>query len=457
MGTGGGEHSLRARLTGMMRGSGVGARLVRGTMGAGGISIARLATNAGIAFLLGRLLGPAGYGSYAFFVANVALFAPMCTLGFDLLAARELSAARATDDQGLGRRFSDYAPMAVWRMALVFCSGFVLISLAHNFYRGTGFEITIVLEAVAIALTAQLRLSQGALRGLGRISLGQFVLVLPSLVNLALFIAMLALLRPSAQLAIATFAAGTAITLPFAWFAVRRAIGHLPPEAAILTERKLWRRAAFVLGITQLANIASEQVPVLVTGYMTNAAEVGLLDMARRFALFASVALTVVNIPLGPLLSELYRTGRMDKFQAIAIRSTGFGVMASLGITLIYALFGRVILDVVDPDFTASYAALLILCAGYVVNTMTGPVQLALTMSGHERDSLKGVVGALACNLVVSLSLTPFIGHLGGAIAGACGQLVWNLTLTVFLWKRLGIRTDFFALFSRQRMAPGSP
>lgn len=453
----GDKPTMQSRLTALMHGSGVGARLVRGTMGAGGISVARLATNAGIAFMLGRLLGPAGYGSYAFFVANVALFAPMCTLGFDLLAARELSGAKATGDTEVGRRFAGYAPMAVWRMALVFCTGFVLISLTHNFYRGTGFELTIVLEAAAIALTAQLRLAQGSLRGLGRVSVGQFVLILPSLVNLVLFIAMLALFRPSAQLAIATFAAGTAIALPFAWYLVRGAIGHFPVEAAMLAEKKFWRRAAFFLGITQLANIASEQVPVLVTGYMTNPTEVGLLDMARRFALFASVALMVVNIPLGPILSELYRTGRMEKFQVIAIRSTAFAVMASLGLTIVYVLIGRFLLRTVDADFGASYAALLILCAGYVINTMTGPVQLALTMSGHERDSLKGVISALACNLVVSLTLTPFIGHLGGAIAGACGQLVWNLTLTFLLWKRLGIRTDIFALFSKRHVAPGSP
>jgi O-antigen/teichoic acid export membrane protein len=419
-------------------------------MGAGGISLARLAIGAGMAFLLGHLLGPTEYGSYAFFVANIALLSPLCTLGYDVLAARELSAAKAVGDGNLAARFGRHAPLAVWRTAAVVSSGFVLVSLAHNFYRGTGFEITIVLEAVAIALTAQLRLSQGALRGVGKVSLGQFfLLIMPPLTNLLLFVAMLAFLRPSADLAISTFVAGTAVAFPLAMLAVRREIGGDATDRTSKAQRRIWRRASIYLGVTQIVYVASEQMPVVITGYLTNPTEVGLLDMARRFATFASIGLTVINVPLGPLLSELHRTGKMKQFQALAVRSTLFGVLVSTGLTMLYAIFGVQILHMIDSAFTDSYIALIVLCFGYIVNTMTGPVQLALTMSGHERDSLKGVASALICNFVLTASLTPFIGHLGGAIAGAAGQMVWNVTLSFLLWKRLGIRTDVFALLAR--------
>lgn len=443
----------------LTHGSSVPARLTRGILGAGGISLARLATGAGIAFLLGHLLGPTEYGAYAFFVANVTLLAPLCTLGFDVLAARELSAARVTGDTALTTRFIHHAPAAVARTAVLVCSGLIILSLVYNFYHGKGFELTIVLEAVAIALTAQLRLNQGSLRGLGKISLGQFLLlIMPPLTNLALFVALLAFLQPSANLAIATFVAGSAVAFPLAMIAVRKTVGSIAlasAERASVEEKRKWARASLILGVTQIVYVASEQVPVLVTGYMTNQTEVGLLDMARRFATFASIALTVINVPLGPLLSELYRTGKLGSFQSLAVRSTVLAVAASTSLTVVYALFGKFILHSVNSAFTDSYTALLVMCLGYIVNTMTGPVQLALTMSGHERDSLKGVAGALICNVILAVSLIPFLGHLGGAIAGACGQMVWNVTLSFMLWRRLRMRTDIFALFAARRSEPG--
>ncbi|GGY96731.1 hypothetical protein GCM10011614_09530 [Novosphingobium colocasiae] len=441
---------LTARLRTLAAGNGVMARLMRGIIGSGGVWVLRLAMTLGMSFLLGHLLGPTEYGRYAYLVASVTLFAPLCSLGYDMLAAREYAAARAGDDQAGEAALARTLPAAVWKNAALVMLVFIPATAAYNAWRGQPWGTIVLLEALGIVLTAQLRLAQGSLRGLGRVSQGQlYQLILPPLLNLVLFVAGLIVLRPSADLAIITFVAGLALACPLALRAVTRAASRLDvtPSAEA---RKVWARSAMVLGVTQIMFVANEQVPVVVTGLLSSSTEVGLLDMARRFALFASIALNVIALPLGPILAEMYRKGDMEAFRRVSLQTTYAGVGISVTITLAYLVCGRWALHLIDPQFGAAYWAMLVMCLGYVINTMTGPVPLALTMTGFERDAVKGIVGGIVINIAACALLVPLIGHMGAAIGSVLGQFVWNSILAVLVRRRLGMALDILALFERR-------
>jgi len=448
-----GGQSSSARLRTLAAGNGVMARLVRGVLGSGGVWVLRLAMTLGMSFLLGHLLGPTEYGRYAYLVASVTLFAPLCSLGYDMLAAREFASARAGGNAAEEAALAHTLPTAVWKNAAIVMLFFIPATMAYNAWRQQPWGTIVLLEATGVVITAQLRLVQGSLRGLGRVSQGQlYQLILPPLLNLALFAAALIALRPSADLAIVTFVAGLVIAYPLGARAVRRA-ASAQDVAANAETRKLWARSAMVLGVTQIMFVANEQVPVVVTGLLGSSTEVGLLDMARRFALFASIALNVIALPLGPILAEMYRKGDMEAFRRVSLQTTYAGVGISISITLAYLACGRWLLHLIDPEFSAAYGAMLVMCLGYVINTMTGPVPLALTMTGFERDAVKGIVGGIIVNLAACVILVPLIGHMGAAIGSVLGQFVWNSILAVLVRRRLGMALDILALFERRGRA----
>jgi hypothetical protein len=210
-----GGGGVRESLGRILAGSGPMARLARGVLGSGGVWILRLGSTLGLAFLLGHLLGPSEYGVYATVVAHVTLFAPMCCLGYDMLATREFVVARTNGDVEQEVALAHALPRGVWITSAVMLVLFVPASVAWGYFRGKGFEQTILFEALGIALTAHLRLIQGQLRGLGRVSLGQvYQLILPPVLNLVLFVALLAVFPPSAMLAIVTFIAALVIVWP---------------------------------------------------------------------------------------------------------------------------------------------------------------------------------------------------------------------------------------------------
>lgn len=444
----------RGRLTRLRTGQGAMARLSRGILGSGGVWIIRLATTIGMSFLLGHLLGPTEYGVYANVVANVTLFAPLCSLGYDMLATREFAAARAGEEIEREAALARTLPWVVWRSAALMLLLFVPLSIAYNVYSGKGFEWTVLLEALGIALTAQMRLVQGSLRGLGQVSLGQlYQLVVPPVLNLVLFVALLAVFRPSAMLGIATFVGGLVLVYPLAARAVRKLASSISATASPAT-RKAWRRAALVLGVTQIMAVANDQLPLVLTGWLRDSTQVGLLDIARRFALFASIALNVIQLPLGPIMAEMYRKGDMAGFRRVALQTTYVGVGISLFITLVYALIGHQLLHVIGPAFGEAWAAMLVMCLGYVINTMTGPVPMALTMTGHENDAVRGIAAGITINFLTCIALVPWLGHLGAAIGSVAGQFVWNVLLAIIVRRRFGMALDIFALFERRATPP---
>jgi O-antigen/teichoic acid export membrane protein len=83
---------------------------------------------------------------------------------------------------------------------------------------------------------------------------------------------------------------------------------------------------------------------------------------------------------------------------------------------------------------------LIILAAGQLINVAFGSVGLFLTMTGYERDTLRGQVIALVVNALAAVILIPPYGAVGAALAVAIGLVTWNAALAISFVQRLGFR-----------------
>ena len=67
-------------------------------------------------------------------------------------------------------------------------------------------------------------------------------------------------------------------------------------------------------------------------------------------------------------------------------------------------------------------------------------------MTGHERDTVKGMSIAMLANVVMNFILIPQYGMVGAATATAISYAIWNVILWQFVWKRHSIETMAFCL-----------
>jgi O-antigen/teichoic acid export membrane protein len=82
---------------------------------------------------------------------------------------------------------------------------------------------------------------------------------------------------------------------------------------------------------------------------------------------------------------------------------------------------------------------LLMLTVGQTVNAATGVVHVLLNMTGHGRDTLRGVALGAATGLILGVALIPAFGLNGAAIASTLGIIAENLYLVLRVRLRLHI------------------
>ena len=85
---------------------------------------------------------------------------------------------------------------------------------------------------------------------------------------------------------------------------------------------------------------------------------------------------------------------------------------------------------------------LCIVAIGQLTNAAFGSVAALLNMTGHEKDTMRGMFIAFVVNVVLNLVLVPEYGMVGAATATAISIFILNAVLRYYVKKRLGIESS---------------
>ena len=96
--------------------------------------------------------------------------------------------------------------------------------------------------------------------------------------------------------------------------------------------------------------------------------------------------------------------------------------------------------------YGGSGAALGILAIGQLCDAAFGSVVFLLNMTGHERDTVRGLSIGVVVNALLNLALIPLFGINGAAAATALTLLIWNVLLWRAVRRRLGIDSTALGL-----------
>lgn len=402
-----------------------------------------------VSILLARLLGPEGYGVYAFALAVVMLLALPTQAGLPTLLVREVARYDADGDwsrlTGLLRRGNQ----AVALLALAVASVAAVIAIARGSALSAEERATFLWALCLVPLYSLGNLRGAALRGLRRVISGQFpeYVVRPGvfagclLASLAVFgtaggpdggIGPAEAMALHASAALVAFLVGVAL--------LRGGLPDAARSAARRYDSRTWLRS--LLPLTLLAGISmiNNQMDVVLLGLLSTDAEVGIYRAALSASMPVVFALSAVNLVVAPHFSRLFAGGDLAGLQRLVTWSARVAAGVAVPAGLLLALFGTPLLGFVFGEpFAAGGAALAILVAGQLVNAMAGSVGNLLNMTGHERETVLGVGVAAAANLALNVALIPSWGMEGAATATAASLVVWNVLLVVRARRRLGI------------------
>jgi O-antigen/teichoic acid export membrane protein len=437
------KNRLDARLA---RHGNLGAALVKGVLGTAGVKIAHGILGFVTAIVLAKMLGPSGYGTYAFVMALVGFLAIPSELGVPGLAVREIATTNARKDWSHMRGFviRSHQMIGLMSVCLAALGGLALLAWGHKLDSTKLACMWLGLVLVPLVSLGALRGSM--LRGLRKVVLGQIPeQVVRPLVLLLLILALYAIGHgvdtPVGVMIVQIVSVAVAFACGLVFFLRNR-----PRELSSATPRfrtSVWLQSSIPFGLSAAMQLINGRTDILVLGMFREDAEVGVYRVAVQMATIIVFAQQAVNAIQGPHVAHLYASGDMKKLQKMITRSSRAILMFSLPIVVLICAFGDLIIKFAfGSQYTAAYWPLVILSFGQLVNASMGAVANVLNMTGHERDTTRIILVGAILNVTLNFTLAPVFGMTGAAAATAGGLIVWNLLMWRQAYKRTGIETS---------------
>jgi len=391
--------------------------------------------------ILARLLGPTGYGTYAYAMAWVMVLFIPANLGINNLLIREIASYRSQSSWGLLKG------VLRWGHIGVFISSLTVALLAAGvawflFKTATPVALTFWIALIYLPFHSQNSVYSSAMCGLKHVVLGQIPV---NLVRPLVFLGLLSGLQLSGIIAITpTRIMGLNVIAAAVALIVGRLLlkRYTPTEVAtaqpIYTPR-VWLRSMvsfiFIGGMFAVNNRAD----VIMLGVLIGTEPAGVYQIASRGAGLVTLILMAINSPLGPAIASLHKQQDKLRLQRIVTQSARAALIATLLLVTGLVVFRHWFMLIFGPGFIKGTTALVILSMGQLINVAIGSVGLLLNMSGHERFSAVGVGLAALLNIVLNAAFIPVWGINGAAIATVTSMVTWNVLLAIGVHRKLNI------------------
>ena len=442
-----------SKIKSTLGGSGNRAQLLRGGIGALVLKVLNIGLSLGTSIVLTRALGAESFGIYVYIFALVALLSVPAQFGMTTLIIRETVRAETEEDWGLLRgiwRWTNITTSIISIVLIIFCIGYFILFADSNDKLS---DNNVFLYAiVAIPFLALSGLRSASLQGLRKIAQSQIPegIIRPKvLIALILFYGFFISHDITSATAVMLSVLSIIISFIFgAWLLHRETPVEVLKKPKPQYKTKLWLKSVIPFSLLEGVGVINTQTDIVMLGMFGSAVDVGLYRIASQGASITTVGLTVVAMAAMPYFARFYAQGDILKLGKIAVITARASMLLAIPLSLLFIFYGDTILTIAFGDeFANGYAILVVLTIVQLINAVFGTSGRILNMTGHEKDTLKGMLVATFCNILLNFILIPSYGAVGAAWATGTSILIRNVMLWVMVYHRLGIDTSVFGIF----------
>ena len=401
-----------------------------------------------VTVMLGRKLGVAGLGEYAFAITVVAVLAIPVSYGCGTTLLRVGSAAC---NSGV---WAETKGLAVWSVCLAFVAPALLL-LAYLSYKFLvpghqivgGISLPIVSLLAAVLLFDQLAaLRSVMLRAVDKPLLAQMpeMLVRPlclitmillvdqwSQGNLQLIHAMFAI----AFAALSAMLTGRIMALRALPDDYYRSSPEYRPNEWLISSSHVTLSSGLV--------VVNSYAAILVLGLLVDTRDVGIFRVSVQVSLISSLVYSSLGILASQRFGFYIAAGRWDSVQSAATSMARIGMLFSLPLPIVLLLAGQAIVPFVfGVEYDEAVMPMVVLTIGQIAIAGTGMAQPLLLMSGLESLVSRWTALSLGANVSLCIVFVPIYGALGAAIASTVSSVIWKFALWRVARKQIEIDTS---------------
>ena len=186
------------------------------------------------------------------------------------------------------------------------------------------------------------------------------------------------------------------------------------------------------------------QLDILMLGWFTDSASIGVYSVASRAAQASIFAVAAINTIFAPTISVLYGRGDAAGLQEVVTTASWWSLISALAFAVPMFVLAGPLLSIFGESFVTADTSLRILLIGQVVNAGLGSVVYIMTMTGQERPAVFILGAILVGNFALNLALIPEFGIEGAAVAKAGTLIVWKMAMAMAIWRRIKVVPSLF-------------
>ena len=388
--------------------------------------------------LLARVLGKAGFGTYAVAFTMTTTTSILGLMGADWLLVRQGSYYETMGDRARLRK-TIYLAVGIGGTALVI-AGAVLFTFSswiavELFHRPSLAPLLKVVSAVApiMGLSQIMLFGTQAFKTMRDFSLIRNVLLpVARLLSTAIAVAWFA----TAFSAMVGLLIAEACILLVATLALNRRVPLLGSTEAIDFKGSV--RFALPTGGTKIAEQTRFQAFPLLLGSLTHVSASGVYVISQRIAHAPTSVIAAMVQVFRPLGSDLFLRNRREEFIALFKSIGKWSFTLAFPLFCLQVAFPRELLAIFGRSFVDASGALVLLSIAMLLNYGTGPTAPTLIISGRPRLLLADYAIVIVTELALAFWLIPAHGVVGAAIARTAGGVLLNGLVLFQVWSKLG-------------------
>lgn len=207
---------------------------------------------------------------------------------------------------------------------------------------------------------------------------------------------------------------------------------------------------SFPMFLTSSMMVIMGQIDTLMIGVLRTETEVGYYAIGFKIAMMTTFVLSAINTVIAPKFSELFHNNNINELFKVAKKSTKLIFWTAVPILVIFVVFGKwLIINIYGIEFEKSYVVLVVISIGLFVDAISGSVMYFMSMCGFERTLRNIMFVALFFSVILNLLLIPLFGIIGAAIATAFIKILWNIMLTIYIYKQYNDYFFYIPLITR--------
>ncbi len=400
--------------------------------------------------VVGRMLGPAAWGSFTLSFTIVQVLAIVSLWGLDNLIVRTLARIDRHDTRKLASvYFQSLYPVLLFSLILSLVMYFSAPWLAKVVFSKPWLDEHLRIGSFILLPWSLMLYHAGCFRGLQNMT--GFTIFRMSAYLIAALIMYGIALRGMLVSPVLIFMISIFIVMlvsVYSWFkfsGIRS--GHLIKPF----ENKQLLMTATPMLITGSVFFILGWADNLFLGIFRSESEVGIYDAAFKLAAAPAMILVAINAIQAPVFSGLYHMGEMEKLRESVQKGSRLLFITSVPIGLILWLAPGFWLGIFGEDFRAGATALMILTAGSLVNSLTGSVGILLQMTGRQKQYNYIVSSAAGLNILLNILLIPSYGIIGAAIASASSKILQNCMAAWYVYRVYNFATIYLPFITSAR------